>query len=96
MVIEESAILKTGHILKSIKSITYRRLILSIRLPSAPDIIRINPKLQRKFSENLPSLNAFIKITPINITATIETAIKKCVLFLKSPKAAPVFLTNVM
>jgi len=96
IVIAESAILKTGHILTSIKSITYSNLTLSIRLPKAPDIIRISPKLKRKLDENLPRLIAFIRILAIMITATMETSIKKYALFLKSPKAAPVFFINVI
>ena len=91
MVIAESAILNTGHTLKSIKSITWPSLTLSIKLPMAPDIIRIRPILR-----NPLFLIDFISTAPIIIIAAIETAIKKYVLFLKSPKAAPVFFTNVI
>lgn len=96
MVIEISATLKTGHILKSMKSMTYLKFILSIRLPNAPDIIRIKPRLQRRLSRNFPLLIAFIRRIPMIATAAIDTAMKKYVLFLKSPKAIPVFFTNVI
>jgi hypothetical protein len=77
IVIDESAKLKTGHILKSMKSITYRKLILSMRLPKAPDIIRIRPKLKRKLPKKLSSLIALKSIIPIITTEMTDTAIKK-------------------
>jgi len=95
IVIEESAKLKTGHILTSIKSMTYRKITLSIRLASAPDIIRIKPRFKIKLPKNLSFLIAFKRIAPIINIAITDTAIKNQMLFLKSPNAAPVFFINV-
>ncbi len=96
MVIEISATLNTGHILTSIKSTTYENLSLSIRLPKAPDIIRIRLELNIGLVKKSSFLMDFRSNIAIKPTTTIDITIKNNVLFLKSPNAAPVFVTNVI
>ena len=96
MVIEESAMLKTGHILKSIKSMTYDNRNLSMRLPMAPESIKIRLQSNTGLDKNWP-FAIDLKIRPdIKTTATTEIALNTRVLFLKSPNAAPVFFTYVI
>jgi hypothetical protein len=91
--IQESAILKDGHlkelIPKSKKSITAPQNILSIRLPIPPEIIRQNEYRHNKliFSHDLER-NKIIKIKIKNIP---KENIKFCPCNML--KAVPVFLT---
>lgn len=94
--IEASAILNTGHILTSIKSMTYLNLNLSIKLPNAPEIIRIRPESKVRLYKNFPFLTALKISIDIHITAIRDIVIKINVLFFKSPNAAPVLVTKVI
>ena len=96
MVIDASAILKTGHILTSIKSITYPNLNLSIRLPIAPETIRISPILNSGLNKNSPFLSDLKISVEVKRIATIAIRIKTKVLLLKRPNAAPVLVTYVI
>jgi hypothetical protein len=67
-----------------------------MRLPRAPETIRIRPKLKKGFDKNSAFLIDFKIRKDINKTAATDITINITVLFLKSPNAAPVFLTKVM
>jgi len=95
-VIALSAILKTGHILTSMKSITYPNISLSTRFPNAPERIKIRPKSNVRLDKNSFLLIALKISVPIKSTATIDIKINIKALFLNRPKAAPVFVTNVI
>ena len=91
MVIAESAILKTGHIRKSRKSITYPNLIRSTRLPAAPPSIRA-----MDIPGRIPTCRRLTRIIEISIMTRTENAIKKPARSRRSPKAAPLLYTNVI
>lgn len=92
MVIEESAILNTGHTLRSIKSRTWPYAIRSKRLPNAPARTRNSPDDKRR------TLGLLIRRTyNIRQLVTMVRAVRiKGALSLNRPKAAPLLQVGVI